>query len=208
MAFAGAIKSSLRGFRMSMKFTLPLGLIVLTLAPQRITAEEFEAVLAEGQHTYFPSEEGPGIDGCEPDNFQCDFSVSGSVRMDTDGRTLTFPTVDFKLNGNEAIQENPPFLFAPITSMGFEDLFTGVELTRVTLEGRENVYQLEPGLRPRMEVEFVGSEILISGFRDNRPVDGDGHSFSLKAVPVPEPTTILMLLLSAPFISSRLSRGR
>ena len=67
---------------LSLAMSLFAVVIALTLsgsASAQLSNVDFE-ILPGSTYTYFPSDEGPGIEGCSPGDYQCDFAISGLFR--------------------------------------------------------------------------------------------------------------------------------
>ena len=89
-------------------------LCILAVPPRRLEAQLFE-LLPESGYIYYPSGEGPGIPGCQPNDFQCDFTVSGTMESVCRVDSSRFRPSALQLSGNQTIQDDPPFIAAAVT---------------------------------------------------------------------------------------------
>ena len=48
-----------------------------------------------------------------------------------------------------------------------------------------------------LEATISGDQLLLTGGRDDRPIDGDGFRFDVRAAVVPEPASTLLAVWSA-----------
>jgi hypothetical protein len=156
--------------------------------------------------------EGPGIPGCQPDDFHCDFLIAGSLDFEIDfiaGRGA-FVGADLQLFGNEGTSEGPTFPVEHADSVeGFllsvgpiplESSSGGVLLFRQPIPP-------PPGVRwDTLEVTIRNNQLRLVGGHDLTPSDGSGNIFNVTAT-VPEPTGLTaMSCCLALFLAPRRNR--
>ncbi len=161
---------------------------VLLMAPSWAWAQSssirFE-ILTGSTYTYYPSGEGPGIEGCSPSDYQCEFSISGAFTLQRDGvGSASITDANLSLTGNEGV--TGPGL---ITAEGVEEWLEGQELfniiTIATMTGYQGTtlpFESEPLL---LTFETPGTAGSLSGGYDGRPVDGDAVQFQAMLQRVP-----------------------
>jgi hypothetical protein len=173
------------------------------LAPAGLPAQETVqyAISPGSQYTFKPS---PfiGIPGGQPSEFQLDFGVSGffTVEYDNPADTARILSADIALFGNEAIQNNPPNGFTPVTAARVasyleERLFAEFQ---VAGEFVEYAAQQPTGLRLR---DFLNGVLTLTGGFDHTPVDGTAMLFNVSASVVPEPASLILVLVAAIYLT-------
>ena len=165
-------------------------IIVMTQAIQAREEVSQYSISPQSTFTFLPSPgfDG-GIDGCGPEGLRCDFVISGTISTSVLDDTLTFPTANLQLFGNEAVQSNPPGPWAIVTEAKVEEVLNTVELMRVAPELyrlKEPGFLHEPLVGPPLEVASTGNELRMTGGEDRTGGDGIGYFFDVHAVLVPE----------------------
>jgi hypothetical protein len=178
---------------------LAVCLITLTLCDESLTARaavQRYNILPGGQYSYLPSPMGPGIPGCSPSDFECDFGIAGqfSIEFDDTLHTAQFTDLDLALIGNEDIQNNPPFL-APITADRVEAWLAARVFEQEPVGAPINFYL--DSQHPNLSLtDFLTGTVGLVGGYDHRLVDGDGLQFNLQATIIPEPCSLVLIGLA------------
>jgi hypothetical protein len=130
-----------------------------------------------GRFTYFPSGFGPGVPGCMPNNYQCDFRVAGilgiDVAMDEMSAQITQPRLN--LVGNEQLAAET----RDSISQSVADFLSQTELILRERTPTEHIFEHTFTLNKTLTVAVNDARVEIDGGYDNRPVDGDGMLFDL-----------------------------
>lgn len=179
---------------------LAVCLITLVLCIESFTvraAVQRYNILPGGQYSYLPSPMGPGIPGCSPSDFECDFGITGqfSIEFDAALHTARFIDLDLLLIGNEGIQNNPPIL-TPVTADRVEAWLAARVFEQEPVGAPINFY-LDSQLSNLSLTDFLTGIVGLTGGYDRRPVDGDGLQFNLQASIIPEPGSLVLIGLAA-----------
>lgn len=131
----------------------------------------------ESRFTFLPSPESAGIPGCDPNDFQCDFQVSGTVSLNLRDDFLFFAHSNLDVAGNEAIQKDPPFLEALVTSDRIEERLAQTIMSRQGPNSFQSIFRFGNSFR----AELAENELKLTGGIDLTPSDGLGFDFDLQA---------------------------
>jgi hypothetical protein len=176
-------------------------------------AAEYE-IATGSAYDYSVPQRGPGIPGCQPDNFHCAFAAAGTLEFEVDlvAGHGTFVAADLQLAGNEMTSDGHPDTRAAVA----ESLL--LTLGQIPLESSSGGGLLfrEPVPPPTefrvnsIEVLISGNQLRLSGAYDQSPIDGPRHAFDVVATAAPEPATLSMMIagLAAVVHLSRRQRTR
>ena len=186
---------------MNRSFHVAICFIALAALSESLTARaavvERYSILPGGEYSYLTSPEGPGIPGCSPSDFECDFGIAGQFSLVFDGppNTAQFTNLELVLIGNEDIQNDPPIV-APVTADRVE-AWLAARVFNQEAVGAPNDFYRDSQLPTFALVDLLNGTVGLSGGYDNRLVDGDGLHFNLLASLVPEPSSLALVCLSA-----------
>ena len=148
-------------------------------------------------YSYFAPPEGPGITGCSPNDYQCDFEMSGHIDFEitSGGELARFTGGKLMATGNEAVFGSMNLdIIAPSSPLLLAE-FELISSTENTSIFRDTRFR-DVGVNPyTLEVRLNGSDLRLTGGNDHRLVDGDGFRFDLHAFEVPEPSSVAILLV-------------
>lgn len=136
-----------------------------------------------------------GIEGCSPNEFQCNFIVAGSftVTEDIASQTATFDNVDFTLIGNEEVVADRGVLFIGGTIPEFvNELLDNSVLDLLPTAGPTTVYQ-RLFSNGTLRLSLLGDIATIAGGSDSTPSDGVAFDYDVTGQMIPEPATTIML---------------
>jgi hypothetical protein len=157
-------------------------------------AVEYRILGPQSSYVYLVPPEGPGVAGCLPDNFHCAFGINGSFEFNLASGAGRFLNPDISLTGNEGT------IYGPLTAAAaVESALTNI-ISPLPLESAVGGSLLfrqpippPPAIRfNSIEVLITGNQLSLTGAYDNTGVDGNGHMFQVRAVAVPEPTSVLL----------------
>ena len=171
------------------KGALPLVLIpIANSASADPVTSKYAVTPGISSYTHFPPAEGPGLDGCVPNNFQCDFSITGvfDLEISENGQSAKIVQARFPLSGNEnvfgqTIISNPK---APLLDPEYELISTTSGVTTF----RDTRYRDTP-LNPfTLQLVLDGADLTLTGGDDLRDSDGGGFDVKIHATLIPEPS--------------------
>lgn len=164
----------------------------------------YEIVAPSSSYVYLVPPEGPGVSGCQPDSFHCEFDISGSFVFGVDLMTSEgrFLALDLVLAGNETTT------YGPLAAAGTVEWLLATQVSPLPLESTAGGSLLfrQPALGwNSIEVLITGNQLSLTGAYDHTFVDGNGHAFEVLAVAVPEPVSLQLIAaaLTAAFAAAR-----
>ncbi len=140
-------------------------------------------------YEYLVPPEGPGVPGCQPDDFHCLFGIAGTLEFEVDlmAGNGAFVGADLQLTGNESTSAGPGY---PAARAGTLESFL-INLGPIPLESSSGGTLVFKDPMPpvnTLEVVISGNQLSLMGAHDFTFDDGDGHSFNVMAT-VPEPNS-------------------
>lgn len=140
--------------------------------------------------------------GCDPNDFQCDFDIAGdfSVEQNIADLSILIRDANLTLLGNEgAIRDliarrGGTYL---LTAESLAEFLESDVLMLVSADDSSIVYSDgEPFPEFVLTATLTGDEIRVNGGFDARAGDGIAIEFDLSVIPVPEPSSVALILLS------------
>lgn len=192
---------------MTIRLSAIILLVVLARGASATETVAFSLDPARSSYSFFAPPEGPGIPGCSPDDYRCNFGLTGQIAISLAADRMTAKIIggDVIATGNEGIFGQEGF---NITSPGSALLL--IDLERIHSDGdvlafRDSRFR-EQGINPyTILVELDGELLTIGGGVDLTALDGDGFELSMQAVRVPEPSLLALVCLG---LASRAPRDR
>jgi hypothetical protein len=181
-------------------------LTALFFCPSQSIATRYE-IVAPSSYLYLGSPEGPGVAGCQPDSFRCEFSISGSFEFETNvsAGEGQLQAANIVLTGNEGAAHSPAIAAAVLESVLMNSI------SPLPIESgaggsflfREPV-PLSPAIRwNSVEVLITENHLSLTGAFDRTFADGAGHEFNVVAIAVPEPASAVLI---ASFLIAMISK--
>ena len=151
-------------------------------------------------YEYLVPPEGPGVPGCQPDDFHCLFGISGTLEFEIDlmAGNGNFVGADLQLTGNESTAAGPGFPAARAAAL--ENFLINLGPIPLQAAVGSNYLFMEPIPAPpaiwwnSLAVRISGDQFSLSGAYDRTFADGEGHSFGVLAGAVPEPSLSALAL--------------
>lgn len=168
-------------------------------------------ILPGSEYTYLPSPESPGIPGCDPNDFQCDFEITGFFTLEilpTALPTARIVNADLTLFGNESVAG--PGL---TTVESVENWLESQELVLTVSIPEATAFQSTtlPGIADPFIISYdlrgFGNHGRMDGGTNFTPSDGNGVDFRVNLLRIPEPASAFLLLIGGGgFIANRRCR--